>query len=83
MKIDKLQRKLERIDQLIRLKATGTPREFAKKLNISKSTVYEYLKDLKEIGADVIYDKNRNSFIYKEEGKLNLMFFEKLSNEKF
>ena len=77
MNIDKYQKKIERMDQLIRLRATGSPTEFAKKLNVSKSTLYEYFKDLKDIGAEVVFNRDSNNFQYKEPGKLSPMHFEK------
>jgi len=82
MNIDKYLERIERIDQLIRLKATGSPKEFARKLGISKSTLYEYLKNIKNIGADITYDKNNNSFRYLENGKLKKLCFEKFEEKE-
>ena len=36
----------ERIDQLIRFEATGSPKALATKLNISERTVYRLIKSL-------------------------------------
>lgn len=59
---------------LIERKATGRPRKFAEKLGISRSTLMEYIKDMKEIDAPIAYDKNRETYYYKEPCELNLGF---------
>lgn len=56
-----------RMDQLIRLKATGTSREFSQKLGISRSTVYAYLALMKDLGAPLYYCKKTRSFCYSYE----------------
>jgi len=47
----------ERILILINRQATVTPKEFAKRLGMSQSTLYEYLNVLKQRGADIKYHK--------------------------
>ncbi|CAN5236324.1 hypothetical protein BH09BAC3_BH09BAC3_23790 [soil metagenome] len=74
----KIVEKLKRIDSMIRLKATGSPRELAMKLGVSPSTLYEYLLILKSaFGAPVVYNSARRSYLYKENGALNLEFKKK------
>jgi len=70
---------LERIDQLIRLKATGCPREFAEKLGVSERKMYRLIRDLKEIGCPIVYDSYRGSYKYEIEGCLKIKFFPKNS----
>ncbi len=62
--------KLERLDQLIRLEATGSPDELAEKMNTTSRTIYRTMKDLKEIGCPIYFNKNKNSYCYKCPGKL-------------
>lgn len=59
--IEQLER-FERIIALMNHRATGTPRQFADKLDISESTLYEYLKTLKEKGADFTYSDMYQSY---------------------
>lgn len=67
---------LKRMDTLIRTKATGTPNELARKLNVSPSTIYEYLLLMKNIlGAPIHYCKIRKSYYYSKRGKLNFGFY--------
>ncbi len=70
--------RFEKIDYLISRKATGNPSTFAKRLDISESTLYEYLSELKEKGAPIYYDKYRETYFYNEEGRFKI-FFEKSS----
>lgn len=42
--------RFKRIDELIALKATRNPAQLAFKLDISESTLYEFLKALKDLG---------------------------------
>ena len=51
---------------LIEHKATGCPSQFADKLGLSRSTLMEYIKEMKEIDAPIAYDKNRGTYYYKE-----------------
>jgi len=60
-------RRLERLDQLIRMKATGTPKELAKRLEVSRSTLYNILEFIKTQGVEVYYNAERQSFCYKTE----------------
>jgi hypothetical protein len=61
--------KLEQLDQLIRLKATGSPRELARKLKISERSVYDLLTILKTAGASINYNIDRGSYEYETEIK--------------
>ena len=65
---------LERVDQLIRMKATGNSRELAKRLKISKSTVYEIIDLMKTMGAEIDYCNKRSSYYYTTEKVLAIGF---------
>ncbi len=66
--------KFERLDQLIRLKATGTPKELARKFETTERTIFRMINELKEIGCPVYYNRERESYCYKFEGKLIIKF---------
>ncbi|MBK3519541.1 HTH domain-containing protein [Carboxylicivirga marina] len=57
----------ERILHLIKRKATGTPQELAKRLNISESSLYDYLRVLKAKGADIEYSNSRQSYVLNND----------------
>jgi predicted DNA-binding transcriptional regulator YafY len=66
---------LDRLDRLIRRKATGSPAELAKRLGVSRSTLFEliaYLKD--EMRAPIIYVGGRQSYVYEYTPKFYLGF---------
>ena len=60
-----IQNLIERADLLIRLKATGTPDEFAAKLGISRASVFRLLEYLKDTGMPVKYCKYRQAYYYE------------------
>ncbi len=65
--------RLERIDGLIRRKATGSPKEFSEKMNMSERRVYDYLNFMKaQLQAPIIYNKVRKSYEYNSEGRIIL-----------
>jgi DeoR/GlpR family transcriptional regulator of sugar metabolism len=70
----KIIERLERIDQLLRMKATGTPRELAARLNISESTLYDTLQLMKEKDCPIIYDKLKRTYHYDHDGRLEIRF---------
>lgn len=62
--------RLEQTDQLIRMEVTGCSENFARKLNVSRSTLFELLKCLKQLGADIYYNHDKLSYVYKVPIKL-------------
>lgn len=58
---------LERLDQLIRLKATGTPCELAQRLDISEREVYRIIADLRSKDVKITYCKKRQSYFYEND----------------
>jgi hypothetical protein len=55
---------IERIDQLIRLKATGSPAELAEKLEICERHLYRIINDCKDLGMPILYCKKRKTYYY-------------------
>ena len=66
--------RLEYLDNLIRLGATGTPCDLAAKLSVSKRTVFEYIDILKDLGADIKYCRVRQSYYYNVMGRFDFRF---------
>ena len=63
-----LLKKIERIERmhiLIKYKRTGSPKQFANKLNLSQSMLYIIINELKEMGAPIVYSKFRESYEYE------------------
>ena len=66
--------RLDRIDQLIRIKGTGTPAQLAGKIGLSERSMYEYIRLMKEFGAPVVYSRERQSYYYLNEGRFIVRF---------
>jgi len=62
--------KMHYIDNLIRRKATGNQKEFARKLGISRSMLNEYIKEMKELGFPIGFSRKKNTYYYLEEGHM-------------
>lgn len=67
---------IERIDQLIRMKSTGTARELASRVNISKSSVYYILELMKTMGAEIEYCNVKRSYFYTQNKTLAIGFID-------
>jgi transcriptional antiterminator len=60
----------EKLKWLIEHKATGAPRELAKKLAVSERTVYRQLKEIQELySIEITFSYLHNSYIIKERKK--------------
>ena len=58
---------ISRIDQFIRLQATGSPEEFAAKLGISRTKLYRTIAIMKELEAPLVFDGSSQSYRYLED----------------
>lgn len=58
--------RIKRIDKLISLKATGTPKELSETLGISKRQIHNDLLKMKELGAPIKYCEIHKSYVYTE-----------------
>lgn len=58
-------KKILRMDFMIQHRCTGTPVEFAKRLELSRSVLFEYLAYLRyDLGIDILYDKYQATYHY-------------------
>ena len=68
---------ISRLDQMIRLKMTGTATELSARLGISERSVFDILRTMKEMGAPIYYNSNRKSYCYEEDVHFQVGFFDK------
>lgn len=61
-----------RMDMLIHMKATGPPEKFAEKLGISRSTLFQSLQEIKEMGVDIRYSNTRESYYYADGRRIEI-----------
>lgn len=68
--------KLRHIDSLIRKKATGNQESLSQKVGLSRSSLNEYLKVMKQLGFPICYCKHRNSYYYDKKGQMVSSLFD-------
>ncbi|GAA4273656.1 hypothetical protein U6A24_18200 [Aquimarina gracilis] len=66
---------IKRVDQLIRLQATGNPTELSNRLGISKTKLYRIIHLMRDFNAPIIYDDSVQSFVYAEEVGFRFGFY--------
>ncbi len=74
--------RLHRFDFFLRTKSTGNSIALAKKLDLSRSTTLECLKEMKELGFPIKYSFSRKTYYYTEDGAMVKNLFEKYINKK-
>lgn len=70
MSLSKYIARLQRMDLLIALKATGSPEKFANKMNLSRSTLFETLQEMKGMGVDIQYSNIRETYYYGDARRI-------------
>ena len=66
--------RMKRMDRLIRMKATGSPNQFAEKMGLCKSVLLDHIKEMKNMGAPIEFDRNLNSYVYGKNVKLSINY---------
>jgi len=69
--------RLEYANFLIKKKATGDLETFASKMRLSKRTVTELISQMREMGATILYDRQRKTYYYTEDGEFSVSKFMK------
>jgi biotin operon repressor len=64
--------RLRRMDSLISMMSTGTPEEFAEKLGIRRSSLFQSLQEMREMGVDVKYSFIRQSYYYADSRRIKI-----------
>lgn len=63
---------LVQIHSHIEHKRTGSPEAFARKLNISKRSLFRILEELKDMGAQITYNKGKQTYQYMNDAKISV-----------
>ncbi len=71
--IEQLER-LKMVYDTIKAKKTGTPKEFARHINMSRRRLYEYIDIIKDHGVEVSYSKSRKTFFLNGDKELNIFY---------
>ncbi|MCL2502110.1 MAG: helix-turn-helix domain-containing protein [Bacteroidales bacterium] len=62
------------MNKLIIREYTGSPHELARRLSISRSTLYEIIDELNSRGVEIKYSRNRGTFYYNNDMFLDIRF---------
>lgn len=65
---------MQLLNKLIKQERTGTPDELADRLRISRRKLYELIEKLKCWGLNIQYDRGRETFMFTEEGWVDIQF---------
>lgn len=74
MQIQKQIEKLQSINLFIEKATTGNSSEFAMKLKISRSHLFNYFEELKHLGAEIKFNRKTKNYSYKNNIKLKINF---------
>ena len=66
--------RLEKLHTLIQQKKTGTPKQLAEQLGISRATLYVLIDELNSLNMPVSYSRKYETFYYTQEVKFTLAF---------
>jgi hypothetical protein len=64
---------LERLNGLIRRKATGTPKSLSERLEISERTLYRHIDEMKMLGLPIEYCKHTETYYYTHDIQLTIL----------
>jgi len=62
------------LDYLIQAGKTGSPKDLAGRIGVSERTLFNYLSDLKELGAPIFWSAEHNSYVYLIPGRIKFGF---------
>lgn len=64
MRILQLTDNLTKLCKILQRGETGSIRNIGRIMNMNRSTVAIYMKELREMGADIAYDKKQNTYYF-------------------
>ena len=66
MKLFEYLDRISRMHKLVLSRRTGSPCEFADRLGVSRTSLYDMIDELKSRGAPILYSKSSRTFYYSE-----------------
>jgi biotin operon repressor len=86
MKVFEFLDKMSVFNRLVEQERTGTPEEFAERLGISRSALYDLIDELRSRDVDVRYSRASHTFYYKSpvtlEVRLAVKHLDKVSDSE-
>ena len=71
---------LQRLDYLIRTHATGSPKDLARRLELSERQIFRLIQKMKDIGFPIAYSKSQQYYYY--DGEVKIRFELVINKEK-
>ena len=62
------------LEKLIRQECTGTPKQLARRLCISRRTLERKIKELNAHGAEIKYSRTRSTYYYNSDEAVDVHF---------
>ena len=72
MKTIKSLERLQQLHTLILKERTGSPKDLARRMNVSERLVYLLLEYLKDYNANIRYDRGRQTYYYFDDFELDI-----------
>ena len=72
MKVFEIIERLEKINECLKEEKTGTAEEFAAKIGVSRSMLFNYFDYLKSYDIEIKYDSSKNSHVIHGNKKLEI-----------
>lgn len=66
MKVFEYLDRISMMHKLVSRQVTGTPDEFARRLGVSRTSLYELIDELRSRGAPITYSKSAKTFFYSQ-----------------
>jgi predicted DNA-binding transcriptional regulator YafY len=66
MKVFEYLDRISLMHKLVSRQKTGTPEEFAHRLGVSRTSLYELIDELRSRGAPISYSKSAKTFFYNQ-----------------
>ncbi len=74
-KLEEQINQIEQLDQLIRMQATGKPKQLANRLQISEASLFRLFDVMKSLNAPIKYNIYLQSYVYEHNVSFKFGFF--------
>ncbi|MDR1373039.1 MAG: hypothetical protein LBJ17_08010 [Dysgonamonadaceae bacterium] len=72
MDIFALKDRMDYFHKLIQREATGTPCEFAEKMKLKRSQLFNIIDEFRDYGADIGYSRIRQTYFYRNDFEIKI-----------
>jgi hypothetical protein len=72
MKVFEIIERLEKINNCLKEEKTGIAKEFAAKIGVSRSMLFNYFDYLKSYDIEIEFERQKNSFVFKGDIEIDI-----------